>query len=268
MKYINKLKDHHVLVIGGSSGLGLCVAEAAIEYGATVIISGSSQANLDAAISHLCQLQNLQQCPGDASRKIVSSYACDLSVPEMQEHNLGKLLHSVTDGGRKLLDHVVFTAGNEIPMPTVDEVTPEDVKVMQAVRFLAPIMLAKLLPRYIKASPLSSLTLTGGTKALKPSPGWAVMAGLISSVKGLTRGLAVDLQPIRVNAVFPGAVRSSAALKMDSSELEKKMALFRQVTLTGTVGTPEEVAEAYLYCMRSTYTTGTVIVADGGRLLK
>lgn len=269
--YISKLRNSHVLVIGGTSGIGLCVAEAAVEYGAQVTICGSSEKKCQAALTRLRSFSSpfLPLC--EAMENRIAGCICDLSDTAQQEHNLRTLLSRVTCDGAKQLDHVVFTAAETaVRVPVCGEVTVEQIHQIQAVRVLAPIMLAKLLPAYMKKSSKSSLTLTGGTLALRPGPDWSIMAGVISSMSGLTRGLAVDLQPIRVNLVIPGGVSTTAATRssVEANQLEETMASFRLKTLTNSVGTPEEVAEAYLYFMRDAYATGSSLVTDGGKILK
>ncbi|CAK1356550.1 hypothetical protein CB0940_12146 [Cercospora beticola] len=267
-QYISKLRGHRILIIGGTSGIGLCVAEAALEHGASVTVSGSTASKLHTALQHLSKIESpLQQTP-HAGEPTVSGSICDLSNPSLQESALLSLLDTATVHGRHKLDHVVFTAGNNITISPLEHVTPHDFELMQTVRVLAPVLLAKLVPAYMSKSAHSSVTLTGGTQAMKPSPGWSVMAGIMSSISGFTLGFAVDLQPIRVNTVFPGAVHSTASNKMDPTLLEERLEAFRRTTLTNTVGTPEDVAEAYLYCMKSSYASGTTIIVDGGRLLK
>ncbi|KXT16731.1 hypothetical protein AC579_5238 [Pseudocercospora musae] len=268
LRYINKLRDHRVLIIGGTSGIGICVAEAAIEHGAIVAITGSTESKLHTSLLRLASIASPLRDGSELPKPAVSGHLCDLSDPSLQESTLRLLLEAVTVNGKYKLDHVIFTAGNRTSIPGLQDVTPGQVHAMQTVRIMAPIMLAKLLPAYMTKSALSSLTLTGGTQAMKPSPGWSVMAGIMSCIFGLTRGFALDLQPIRVNAVIPGAVKTMAAEELDPVVLEERMAQFRLTTLTNTVGTPEEVAEAYLYFMKSHYASGTVTVVDGGKVLR
>ena len=94
---------------------------------------------------------------------------------------------------------------------------------------------------------------------------------MASSITGamvtLTRALAVELAPIRVNAVAPGVVRSP--LWADMSE-EAREAMYRRIggkLLVGRVGNPEDLAEAYLFLMRERFITGEVIDVDGGTSL-
>jgi NAD(P)-dependent dehydrogenase (short-subunit alcohol dehydrogenase family) len=106
--------------------------------------------------------------------------------------------------------------------------------------------------------------LTSGLAAHRPQAGWALGASICAAMEGLTRALAVELAPIRVNLVCPGFVKTP--LWGDMTEAERE-ALYRQVEqrlLAGHVGEPAEIAEAYLYAMRQTYGTGQVIVVDGG----
>jgi NAD(P)-dependent dehydrogenase (short-subunit alcohol dehydrogenase family) len=86
-------------------------------------------------------------------------------------------------------------------------------------------------------------------------------------MEGLTRALAVELAPLRVNIVSPGVVKTPLWGNMAEAD---RAALYRQMgdkLLVGHAGEPEEIAEAYLYLMRQTYGTGQVIVVDGGGAL-
>lgn len=84
----------------------------------------------------------------------------------------------------------------------------------------------------------------------------------------MTRNLAFDLQPIRVNLVSPGAIKTEL---WDSMADEKaKQAMFEQVAKaapTGRLGQPEDVAEAYLFLMKDANVTGTVVDSNSGALL-
>ncbi|KAL5532532.1 hypothetical protein ACEPAF_4306 [Sanghuangporus sanghuang] len=96
-----------------------------------------------------------------------------------------------------------------------------------------------------KIRPGGSITLTVGSVVVKPRKGWSLAAGLMGAVDSLTRGLAVDLAPIRVNVISPGAVKTEL---WDPNASRK----------------PDEIAEAYLFCMKCQYITGQRIEVDGG----
>lgn len=106
-----------------------------------------------------------------------------------------------------------------------------------------------------------------GTVARKPAPGWALMAGIAGSVEAVARGLALDLAPVRVNCFMPGAVETPLWNTMPAEVREAALAQMAANTLTGKVGQPDDVAEAYLYLMRCAYVPGTSVVVDGGASL-
>ncbi|KAK0716215.1 short chain dehydrogenase [Lasiosphaeris hirsuta] len=262
-KYTNKLQGKNVLVLGGTSGIGFSVAEAALEYGATITVSGSREAKLASALTRL-----RATLPASSPSALVSGTTCDLADPTTLEANLDALLRFATADGTRPLDHIVFTAGDAIAVTPVSQATPAAVAASLAVRFVAPVILAKLVPRYVRQSSESSLTLTGGVASYKPAQNWAIIAGVGAGVEGLTRGLAVDLAPVRVNAVAPGAVHTEFFDHfLAKDQLEGFLEFHAKESLTKTVGKPQDCAEAYLYCMRDYFITGGLISTNGGKLL-
>jgi len=245
-----KLQGKHVLVIGGTSGLGYAVAEASLESGASVTVSSSSPSRVQAAISGL-----QTSYPGTK----VAGYACDLSKPTVEQDI--EALFAQT--GK--VDHIVFTAGDKLDPSPLQETTLQSMYASGQVRFFAPLLVAKVGARYLSPGPESSITLTTGSVAEHPQPGWAVIAGFGAGLHGMARNLALDLKPIRVNLVSPGAVETP--LWNDIGK-EAKEALFKQLVEkhpTGRIGQPEDVAEAYLWLMKDANATGTVAYSNSGR---
>jgi NAD(P)-dependent dehydrogenase (short-subunit alcohol dehydrogenase family) len=109
--------------------------------------------------------------------------------------------------------------------------------------------------------------LTTGTVGQRPVTGAALAAAGAGAAEGLVRGLAVELAPVRVNAVRAGAVRTPLWDGVPEAQREALFARLAQGTLTGTVGEPEQIAAAHLYLMQNQYVTGTVQTVDGGLLL-
>ena len=256
-KFINKLQGKRVLIFGGTSGIGFAVAEACVEHGSTVIISGSNPAKLDKTV------QRLTKSYPNVSPSQIVTHACDLSDQERIESNIQSLLSAVTEGGRTQLNHVVFTAGDALSLPQLSQVTVEAIQKRQMVRNMAPIIIAKYLLEYLDKSPDSSYTLTGGVNSTKPAPGWAVAATGGSMNEGLSRGLAVDMAPVRVNLVAPGAVKTELINGIPEQAIEG----YRRATTVQRLGRPEDIAEAYLYIMKDGFVTGSIIASNGGRLL-
>ncbi|KAH7141398.1 hypothetical protein B0J13DRAFT_58592 [Dactylonectria estremocensis] len=261
IKFINKLHNQRVLILGGSTGIGFAVAEAAVEHGADVIISSSNQNKLDRAVERLKEHIATANLPP----RHVSGKTCDLSRSETMEDNIKSLLDFATAAGK--IDHVVFTAGDAVKLHSLDAVSAEDIPKIGMVRVTGSIMLAKHLSKYMNQSTNSSFTLTSGTMSWRPSPGWSILANVGGGVESLARGLAIDLKPIRVNCAIPGAIHTEMFDTIPSERLEAALESMRKDTITHTVGTPEEMAEVYLFLMKSTFSTGTTVAADGGRLV-
>ena len=259
LKYTSKLHNARVLVMGGTSGIGFCVAEAALEHGAQVCISGSKQPKLDKAV---LRLQSIY--PEKASN--IHGHVCDLSRPEQLESNIETLLKTAAADSK--IDHIAFTAGEPLKVVPITEATVESIQEGGILRFLAPLLLAKLVPKYFFPSTESSITLTGGTTTHRPPKDLTIMVAWGSAIEGIMRGLAVDLAPIRVNMVCPGAVHTERFDYIPKERLEGVLQQFRDRSLLGKVGKPEELAEAYIYSMKDHFATGAILQSDGGRLLK
>jgi NAD(P)-dependent dehydrogenase (short-subunit alcohol dehydrogenase family) len=251
------LSKARVLVLGGSSGIGFCVAEHALSLGAIVTISSSRQPKLDNA------LQRLRTSVPDSAAS-VDGYLCDLSDINSMRQNLERLLESVTR--TQLLDHIVYTAGDGIKIRPVAELGVPAIQSMGNVRFFGPMLLGGLAKAYMKPSKTSSITLTSGAATQKPGKGWTTVAGYGSGTEGIARGLAVDLAPIRVNTVSPGAVHTEMFDEIPEDRLASVLSNFRSRSLTDSVGTPEELSEAYIYLMRCSFATGSLIEVNGGSL--
>jgi NAD(P)-dependent dehydrogenase (short-subunit alcohol dehydrogenase family) len=118
------------------------------------------------------------------------------------EQNVKELFEKV---GPKL-NHVVFTAGDSLATMALQDATVDKVIAAGMVRYFAPLMVAKYAAKVLEKSVESSITTTTGSVSEKPIPNWSVINGFATALQGTTRGLALDLKPIRVNLVSPGAV--------------------------------------------------------------
>ncbi|KAL8954133.1 MAG: hypothetical protein Q9222_000015 [Ikaeria aurantiellina] len=254
-KYTAKLRGSRVLILGGTSGIGFGVAEACLEYGAHVIISSSQESRVQSSISRL-----LASYPSAKDR--LSGHVCELSTPAMEENI--KSLFSKTG----TVDHIVYTAGDKLATLPIDEATLESIQQAGMVRYFAPFLIAKHGSKHLSPGPTSSITLTTGTVSQKPIAGWSIVGPYASGLHGMARGLALDLAPIRVNLISPGAVDTEMWNSMTQEERQGfKNDIETNRTTTGKIGLPEDVAEAYLYVMRDRNCTGSIITTDGGSLL-
>lgn len=236
------LTGSRIVVIGGSSGMGLATARAAAEAGAVVTIASSNKSRVDAALAELPD-------------------TCDGAVLDIRdEAAVADLFARVGE-----LDHVVFTAGDAADRRPLGQLPLDEARRQFDVRFWGAVAVAKHSAPRIR--PGGSITLTSGTVAVRPVPGAALASAGACATEGLARGLAFDLAPIRVNAVRCGAVRTPLWNAIPEPQRETVLETFAQRALTKTVGTAEQVAATHLYLMDNQFVTGTVLTVDGGSVL-
>jgi len=264
MAHVNRLHNARVLVFGGTSGIGFGVANMALSNGAFVTISGSTQDKVDRKVDELRSFYpNLL-----ASH--VSGQACDLSDLQSLEANLTALFDKVTENGTNKLDHIAFCAGDALYMPKITELTAEGAFDGFKVRWLSTGLIGKLLAtgKYMPQSASSSFTVTSGTNTTKPGVGWSLGASWGAACEAISRGLAVELNPIRVNCVSPGAIQTPLFQQfVDAVGVEVAEKAKASYSLLGTWGNVEDIAEAYGWFMKDQYATGTLANCDGGRIL-
>jgi NAD(P)-dependent dehydrogenase (short-subunit alcohol dehydrogenase family) len=236
------LKGKKVIILGGSAGIGLATAKAAAAEGADVIIGSSKQERIDLALSAL---------PTGAK-----GFVIDLS----KEAEIESFFHH--EGP---FDHLVYTAGEQLLLGELAVTPINNIKNAFTVRYYGALCAVKYGSANINKG--GTITLTAGIAASKPNKGWTAGASICAAVEGLTRALAVELAPIRVNAVSPGLVRTDLWANMTATDREALYEAFGNSLPVGRVGESEDISAAYIYLMKQEYGTGQIIVADGGYLL-
>ena len=233
------LHGQKVVVIGGASGVGYAVAEAAVAAGAEVVVGSSQTARIEAAAAKL------------------GKGASGVTVDVKDEASVAALFDQVG-----AFNHLVFTAGDWGHMfGATRDLDIEVSKTRLEVRFWGAARAAKYAVRQIAAD--GSITLTGGMLAHRPMPGMPLTVASAHTTEGLAMGLARDLAPIRANAVCLGLIMSEQVQNMG----EAMVKMYTQNLPLPRGGTCEEAAEAYLYLMKSTYVTGQIVRVDGGASL-
>ncbi|KAI1616830.1 oxidoreductase [Exophiala viscosa] len=248
-KFANKLRGQHVVVIGGSTGIGFGAAEALLDVGARVTIISSNKGKVDAAVERL----------GSPDAKGV--------VANVREEEA--FVQSLRSFG--VVDHIVYSAVDNIIRGKLEDLDIDAAKHLFGVKLWGAIIVGKAVAKYDIIRKGGSLTLTSGTAGIKPGKGAAGGSSLNGGVLSLTKSLATDLaeKKIRVNTVVPGLVKTPLWDKQGKTAEEQKE-LFDKASQTlpvGFVATPEHIAEAYLYTIRADYATGTLVEIDGGTLL-
>ena len=236
------LNEKSVVVLGGASGIGLATAVAAAARGAVVTVTSRSAERVAHAVRRI---------GGSARGEVVNLE---------NEEETRALCERI--GG---FDHLVYTAGDELLVSPVAQLDLAAARRAFEVRVFGALGAIKHAAPRIR--PGGSIVLTHGIAGARPSAGWAVGASVCGAMDALTRALAVELAPVRVNAVSPGFVRTPLWNPIPEAQRE---ALFRDAgakLLTKRVGEAAEIAEAYCYLMENTFTTGQTLVVDGGGLL-
>lgn len=236
------LVDQRVVVIGGSSGMGLATARAAAAAGASVTIASSGKERLDAALAEL----------PDTCEGFVTDVRDDANIAALFEH-VGEL------------DHLVYTAGDALDQRPLAELPLDVARSLFDVRFWGVVAAVKHAAPRIR--PGGSIVLTSGIIGVRPTPGAALAASSVGAIEGLARGLAVDLAPVRVNTVRPGPVHTPMWDGLPQPQLDAMVAAFTERTLTKAIGEADQVAATNLYLMENRFVTGAVITVDGGFVL-
>jgi NAD(P)-dependent dehydrogenase (short-subunit alcohol dehydrogenase family) len=254
-RFTAKLAGQKVLLIGATGGIGIAIAQGLIEFGATVVLSSSREARVNECVQSI-----LSDYPSANGR--VFGYPCDLSSQQV-ETNLERLFEKVGN-----VNHVVFMAGERLPTVPLEEINLEKMQKTFHIRIFAAMLTAKISARYLKKDRTSSLTFTTGSICEKPiAGGWAMLAAIGAATPGLTRQLAFDLAPIRVNCIAPGVVETDFWSGMGKEQAEAYLKDHESKVLTQKVAQPEDVAEAFLYVMRDMNTTGQVVHTNSGIFL-
>ena len=254
-----KLQHSHALIFGGPWGVGLAIAQAALEQGARVTLSSSDETWLQNSVAKLRQVY-----PARAAQ--ISGYPCDISGSVNPELNLERLLRHVT--AQQKIDHIVFDA-EEFPRPPTPlyEITYSKILSMGCSCFLGAVFLAKLATRYMNIESQCSITLSNHSDGPWPKKDRSIQAAWTSAIEGVARGLAVDLAPIRVNLVSASGIFVEGMEGLQEASLQAALQGYRNTNLLDKFGMPDEVAEAYIYLMRSSFATGSLVRVDGGKFI-
>jgi len=236
---VEKLKGKRVVILGGTSGFGLSTAKAAAAEGAHVVVCSRHRANVDKALREL------------------PSHAEGAALDVTDEDALQQFFAGL--GG---LDHLIYCAGDALPASVS---TTAEARNFFEVRFWGIYMAANTAFPYIR--PGGSITLTNGILALRPWKGWSAVSAVAGAVESLTRGLALEMAPIRVNAVCAGVVRTALWSGMDDAARDAMYAQQAGTLPLGRVGEADDIAEAYLYLMKSDFSTGQIVIVDGGAVI-
>jgi len=232
-----RLSEQKVVVIGGSSGMGLAIANAAVKAGANVKIASRSEDKLK-----------------EAAEKIgsgVNWYTVDFT----DEASVKSLFASV-----RLIDHLVIP-GSAVMTGPLKDLPMADAKSSMDSKFFGPYLAVK----EAAVSPRGSVILFSGILSRRPDKGSPILAAINSAVETLGKALAVELAPVRVNIISPGMTRDTGAyLGMPDPARAEMFSGVAKSLPVGRVGTPSDIASVAVELMSNSFITGAVIDVDGG----
>lgn len=221
------MKGKKVLIVGGSSGIGLALARKVSKEKAHVIIASRSA---ESCASRLKE-EGLEQC---------EYHSLDIT----SEKNIEELINKVGE-----IDHLAVTVKAPLKVAPFQEQKEEDVREAFETKLWGQYNLVKKFSA--KMNPRGSITLSSGTLGVRPCKGFSTMSIISGSVESLCKALALELAPLRVNTVSPGFTRWK--------EMDEKIPL--------GLADDAQIAHSYLFLMNDSYITGASITSDGGASL-
>lgn len=236
-----KLNGSEIIILGGSSGIGLATAAAALGEGANVTITGRDPQRLASARAAL----------GEA----VTVVALDAA----DEAGTRELFSTLTT-----IDHVFITAGSLVADAGLAPPS-EALRPALDTRFWGALYAAKYAAPKLSAD--GSITFMSGTAGRRPLSGAAVASASCGAVDAFARALALDLAPIRVNTITPGYVDTPLFDGLLGAQRDAVLAEAAQSLPVKRIGRPEEIADAVLFLMKNGYVNGINLAVDGGGLL-
>ncbi|WP_207459668.1 SDR family oxidoreductase [Azospirillum sp. SYSU D00513] len=230
------LTGQRVLVLGGSSGIGLAAAARAAEAGAEVTIASRSQAKLDAALAGL----------GPKARAAVLDTVDEAAVEAFFAEGTP-------------WDHIVVSAA-QTPSGPVRSLGLADARSAMESKFWGAYRVA----RAARIREGGSLTLISGFLSVRPSASSVLQGAINAALEALARGLALELAPVRVNAVSPGLIDTPLWSRLPGDKRDAIFARAAETLPARRMGQPEDIANAVLFLITTPFATGSTVRVDGG----
>ncbi len=236
-----ELDGQTVVVIGGSAGIGLETARRARAEGAKLILTGRNSERLQSAASELGALSTAAFDATDFER--LARFFDDLPTP---------------------IDHVMVTGPGPYYAPLADFDIEKARRDVEAHLFL-PLQVARDAAR--KVRPGGTLLFMGGTGGRRTAPGLALISALTAAMPALTKNLALELAPVRVNLIAAGFVDTPLSASLLGDQLESRRNQLRSTLPIRRVVEPADIAALAVHLMTNTALTGATYDIDGGQQL-
>ena len=233
------LKGKRVLVVGGSSGMGLAAATHLAQIGASVIIGGRSQKKLEAAAQEI----------GQAVETAAVDFT-DRAAVEAFFSQAGPL------------DHIIIAAADGAAWGGFLETEPDALRAAFEGKFWLHYYAARFGAAHLAED--GSITFLTGAASRTAIPGTSGLAAVNGAITAMARTLAKELAPRRVNVLSPGFVDTPA---YDGMPEEARAALYQQMAEglpVKRIGAPDDIGAAIAFLAGNGFVTGAVLDVDGG----
>ncbi|MBL4584604.1 MAG: SDR family oxidoreductase [Pseudomonadales bacterium] len=231
------MKGKRILIVGGGTGIGLCLAKQLIDMGAQVVIASRNIKKLERVCTELGTAASAYPLDAGDEQAVIGFYS-----------ELGEF------------DHLVVTIRPDHLTGPFTESAPADSRAAFDAKFWGQYILARYCLDTISAK--GSIVFTSGIAAVRGYQGFSCTAAINGAIESLTKSLAVELAPIRVNAVTPGFIERFG----DDTERWNMVQSLSARIPAKRLGTQIEAANAYIYLLQNQYTSGTIVTVDGGEL--
>ncbi|MER6011398.1 SDR family oxidoreductase [Streptomyces bluensis] len=235
MSIASPLAGKHVVVIGGTSGIGLAIAERALAAGARVTAAS----------------RNPQRAAGTVPAGMATEQADITSAASIES-----LLDRVGP-----FDHLAMSAGTTA-LGTVRELDSSSARKFMDTKFWGAYEGVRAAADRIAKD--GSIVLIGGIASRKHGPGRPMMAAINAALEAFGKANAVDLAPVRVNVIAPGLVETPAFDDVPEDVRTRLLTQYIASVPVARVGLPEDIASTALFLMTNGYATGSVVDVDGG----
>lgn len=237
----DSLAGKRIVVVGGKVGMGLGIAQAAHAAGANVVVASRRQTSA-------------------AERPDLAAFE-QINLDVRDEAAVREAFDAIG-----AFDHLLVTAAPDIM--SWGKFADEDMRGVRSYmegKFLGSWACARYASPHL--APGGSITfLTGGTGA-RPKLGFAAVTPVLAAVEALSRSLALELAPIRVNTIRPGFIDTDMWSFLSDAERDGMRTKARDSLPARRVGTADDIGRAALYLMTNPYVTGSVLEVSGGELL-
>lgn len=236
-----RLSGKKVVIVGGSSGIGLAVAKMAQMEGASIVILGRSSSKLNQA------------------KTLIGEGVQTFSVDMMNEEAVAKTFSEIGS-----FDHL-FISAQDASVATLAETTIDKLGMTLDSKIWGALHVVK--QAVSKMPEHGSITFISGLAARRGYPSFAVAGAANAGIEALARNLAVELSPIRVNTVCAGVIDTEMLDKVFGENRDAIVQSIAEKLPVKRIGKPEEVADAVIFLMSNGFATGATLLLDGGDAL-